>query len=110
MATLYFPVLAFNPGQNITVRLGDEWFRLFNAGVMSADVYLVGSEAVISEADISQVSYLPFGMIPQEWIDLANYPGVRNLDELYEVLAAAYGIQFDSEALVSVIWFKLRGL
>lgn len=108
MATLYFPTLTFNPGVNITVRMGEDWAILFGSGQFEAEIKQIGHNELFGMADIERAETVPFNMIQQEWIDEASYLGVHNLDDLYNVLAAVYRSQFDCETPVSVIYFTVR--
>lgn len=107
MATLYFPVLTFHEGENVTLRMGSEWADWFGGGLLTADIKQLGHDELFAVADISRIEAIQFHMIQQTWIDEASYPGVINLDQLYDYMSLFYGT-FDCEAVVSVIYFTLR--
>jgi len=104
---LKFPILNFQPDENITVRLGTELADRFGSGDLIAEIHQLGNPVQQATADIVRAEVVPFTMIQQSWIDQASYPGVKDLDSLYNLLSQYYG-QFDCEALMSVIYSVLR--
>lgn len=110
MEKLYFPNLdGLLEGMNLTVRLGGEWYDLFERkSVNTAQLTQLGTEAVLGIADIYKVDRVRFCDISQELIDQAEYPGVDSVDDLYNMLAMFYDSQFDSECTVSLILFSVR--
>jgi hypothetical protein len=103
----------FEPGINITVRLGTKWYSYFyknsNDGIREVLVELATPDGVSLNkiAVIEHVEMLTFNTIRSTILELEHDPACRNLRGLYNELKSLYGKQFHASSLVTIIYFTV---
>jgi len=85
---MFFTNPVFHPGLNITVRNGDKWKK-----AEIGDTLLLkkrGTDHVIASATVMGHAFIPFPLIPKEWLLYEHDPACQNLGGLFAVISQSY--------------------
>lgn len=107
METLYFLNPVLQKDLQITIRLGQKWKEIFDQGCREVQICKTDDDKVLAKAKLKNYSYLPFSMIPEEWLAYEHDEACKKLDGLRKAMISAYGDKFDDDAMVTVLWFEV---
>jgi hypothetical protein len=95
----------FYPGMNVTVRRGDKWYNKARVGD-AIEFYKIGLLEPINCGKIVGMAYLPFLLIPEQFLSYEHDLTCDNFMGLLEAMKKAYP-DFSAEELVTVVIFKV---
>lgn len=110
MEKLRFNNPVFRNGGNFTARLGAKWLELFNQGVRQVELTDVSGQVSYGTAKLTQVAYLPFNYIPQEWLWECHDGKGRQVLGLFDLMQQAYGDRMHYNSPVTLVWFTRSDL
>jgi hypothetical protein len=97
----------FHPGVNVTVRNGLKWDMLVDQ--LPKDVVIAGADdAPIGRGKIIGKMVIPFQSIPEEILKMEHDETARNFDGLKAAMKTAYGRDWSSSDVVTVLFFVYR--
>lgn len=108
MNALKFMNPIFNKGMNLTVRMGNKWKDIVDKGDKDIEILESGRDTAIAHGKILTYSYLPFSMVPNNWLQLEHDPKCRDMHGLRQAMINAYGDKFDDDQQVTVLWFEVK--
>lgn len=95
----------FHPGLNVTVRDGNKWQKAHIGDTLR--IKKTGSDKVIYNATVTGRAYVPFKLIPQEWLAYEHDPACRTRDGLLQNgMLPAYP-DFNEEQYVIILLFSI---
>ena len=93
---------------NVTVRRGDKWYQKASVGDL---VVIKETETMttISMGRIRGIAYIPYLLIPQEWLELEHDHLCRNRHGLLQAMIRAYpNFSSNGKEMITVIIFELE--
>jgi hypothetical protein len=95
----------FYPGIGVSVRRGDKWYNKARVGD-TVELTLKGCENPVNSAKIVGIAYLPFILIPEQFLSYEHDLTCDNFVGLLEAMKKAYP-DFSAEELVTIVIFMI---
>ena len=94
----------FYPGIGVTVRRGDKWYNKARVGD-TLELTDAGNKEVYGSAKVVGIAYLPFLLIPEQFMLYEHDITCDNFVGLMDAMKRAYP-DFSAEEMVTVVLFK----